>query len=522
MNNTADARDILTVSAETQAEGFAAIFGGQTCQVVWDDEVRATGLGGMAYFGHFLKETGLFDQWVESCPLVYTSNNAPRKRDVLGTIMAGVLNGAWRYAHLSPIQHDRILPEMLGLERLVSEDSVRRALKQVEGCERMAEWDGWMSKMEFATLEPLLTEPYIVDVDTTIKPLYGHQQGAEIGYNPSKPGRPSHAVHTVFIGALRLVLSVDVQGGKSHSAAHLGPNFWKLLDSMPREMWPSLIRGDAAFGNEGWMNECEAREANYLFKLRQTRNVRKVVKLVAHHANDMWQEVPIEGGWQVCESDVQLAKWTKKRRVIVARQKVAAKRLKHPLQPELPLSGVPMPMCWEYSVLITSSTLAPDVLLQLYLDRADCENVFDELKNQWGLAGFTTKDIARCRIMARIVALLCNWWNIFARLADPSEHMEAITSRPMLLHVIAQVVTHANRKVIRLCSHHGSIHEVRNGFARFNTIFNRLPAIAEQLKQIGKYRLLLSLAFCKWLRGRLLNEVLKADPVLAPLLANTS
>ncbi len=149
-------------------------------------------------------------------------------------------------------------------------------------------------------------------------------------------------------------------------------------------------------------------------------------------------------------------------------------------------------------------------------------SVFDELKNQWGLAGFTTNDIARCRIMARIVALLCNWWNIFARLADPSEHMEAITSRPMLLHVIAQVVTHANRKVIRLCSHHGLVREVRDVFARFNTIFNHLPAIAEQLKQIGKYRLLLSLAFCKWLRGRLLNEALKTDPVLAPLLVNTS
>lgn len=48
-------------------------------------------------------------------------------------------------------------------------------------------------------------------------------------------------------------------------------------------------------------------------------------------------------------------------------------------------------------------------LAQLYRDRADAENNFDELKNQWGWGGFTTQDLARCRIMARMVALVYNW-----------------------------------------------------------------------------------------------------------------
>ena len=65
---------------------------------------------------------------------------------------------------------------------------------------------------------------------------------------------------------------------------------------------------------------------------------------------------------------------------------------------------------------------------QLYRDRGDCENSFDELKNHWGWGGFTTHDVARCRIMARIVALVFNWWNLFVRLADPDHHREAITA----------------------------------------------------------------------------------------------
>jgi general secretion pathway protein K len=70
---------------------------------------------------------------------------------------------------------------------------------------------------------------------------------------------------------------------------------------------------------------------------------------------------------------------------------------------------------------------------QLYRDRGDCENSFDELMNHWGWGGFTTHDLTRCRIMARIVALIFNWWNLFVRLADPDHHREAITSRPLLL-----------------------------------------------------------------------------------------
>ncbi|MGZ9219860.1 MAG: hypothetical protein ACXW5W_22840 [Candidatus Binatia bacterium] len=39
----------------------------------------------------------------------------------------------------------------------------------------------------------VLNAPWLLDVDVTVKPLYGKQQGAVVGYNPHKPGRPSHA-----------------------------------------------------------------------------------------------------------------------------------------------------------------------------------------------------------------------------------------------------------------------------------------------------------------------------------------
>jgi hypothetical protein len=93
---------------------------------------------------------------------------------------------------------------------------------------------------------------------------------------------------------------------------------------------------------------------------------------------------------------------------------------------------------WEYAVMVTDVKYPLEAIGQLYRDRADCENAFDELKNQWGLSGFTTQDINRCQTTARACALVYNWWSWYCRAANPSARMEAITSRPLLLAAVGK------------------------------------------------------------------------------------
>jgi len=53
-------------------------------QFRWAPDAEVSSFGQMAFFIEFLKTSGLFDNWVNDCPLQYSSANAPRKRDVLG------------------------------------------------------------------------------------------------------------------------------------------------------------------------------------------------------------------------------------------------------------------------------------------------------------------------------------------------------------------------------------------------------------------------------------------------------
>src|SRR6266853_3493914 len=180
-------------------------FGGKI-QVKWAPEAAVSSLGLMPFFIEFLKTSGRFDQWVEDCPLHYTSGNAPEKRDVLGTLVLSVLAGHWRYAHISAIRADGVNPGLLGMSGVASEDSVRRGMKAMDE----GESGQWLKRHLKASYEPLLQEPWILDVDTTVKPLYGHQQDAQVGYNPTKPGRPSHAYHSYFVASIRMVLDREV------------------------------------------------------------------------------------------------------------------------------------------------------------------------------------------------------------------------------------------------------------------------------------------------------------------------
>ena len=122
-----------------------------------------------------------------------------------------------------------------------------------------------------------LTTDWILDCDATVKLLYGHQDGAEVGYNPTKPGRPSHTIHTYWIANVRLVLDAEVQEGTATAAKYGLPRLIQILVELPVGERPRLVRGDNAFGNEPVMVELEAIEQPYLFKLRQTTAVVPVV-----------------------------------------------------------------------------------------------------------------------------------------------------------------------------------------------------------------------------------------------------
>src|SRR5215210_5347500 len=132
-------------------------------RIRWDDSAAVTAMGQMPVFIDFLKTSGLWDEFVADCPLRYTSPNAPSPVDVLGTLLMSVLAGQSRYAHITGLRGDGVNPELLGMRKVMSEDSARRAFKQASAEENLQ----WLRQHLQRTYEPLLEHAWVLDLDST-------------------------------------------------------------------------------------------------------------------------------------------------------------------------------------------------------------------------------------------------------------------------------------------------------------------------------------------------------------------
>jgi hypothetical protein len=104
---------------------------GGVFHIRWDERGGATAMGQLPFFAEYLKATGLFEDWVRGCPLSYASPNAPGLVDVLGTWMLSILDGHNRYAHVGVLRGDGVAPSILGMKKIIGDDSLRRALSAI-------------------------------------------------------------------------------------------------------------------------------------------------------------------------------------------------------------------------------------------------------------------------------------------------------------------------------------------------------------------------------------------------------
>jgi hypothetical protein len=480
---------------------------GGVFEIQWSSDGKATAIGQLAFFAEFLQASGLFENWLQSCPLRYTSPNAPEVVDVLGTWLLGILDGQDRYAHIGALRGDGVAPEVLGMGKIIGDDSLRRALAAIAPApkakhsaeERAAQQaqalkaEQWMQAQLRYSIAQATKTGWILDCDTTIKVLYGHQDGAVVSYNPQKPGRPSHIIHTYWIGNLRLVLDAQLQAGNRHSPSYGRTGLKALIQSLPADERPKLVRGDSAYGSEGEMLQLEELKQPYLFKLRQTAGVKQLIKRQWRRQDwsDMGQ------GWSGCEDELRLSGWSTKRRVIVMRRQrktdlvLEQKSKSQKGQVDLLFIDENEPIkSWEYAVLVSNADYELVQIGQLYRDRADCENGFDEIKNQWGWGGYSTQDIERCALSARAVALVYNWWSWYVRLANPKSRLEAKTSRPKLLSAVGKLTSHARVNKIVLALTHEAATQIKAMIVNVRAGIEHIRSAAPQLTGLQRWHAL--------------------------------
>jgi len=238
------------------------------------------------------------------------------------------------------------------------------------------------------------------------------------------------------------------------------------------QVW--LNRGDLGLGHErlcAW-HEAQAGRPHYLFRLKLTANVKRAIAAVPAQN---WQGPARLGVLQVAEMTLRLPDWSATRRVVVGRRCLGE------------VSKAVAGTFWdeakhEFEAYVTSLP-AGEVnawqIIELYRQRADAENVFDELKHQWGLEGFCCRKRNATALAARLGLLFYNLWHLFLRLLEPGRHVESAGGRRWFLLIAARLVQSGRQKTLQISVGGKWWEQLRAGYER---VCAWLAATAPQLK----------------------------------------
>ena len=108
--------------------------------IAWEEGTSTSAHGLGVFFFQFLHEAGLREAFRSRCPLVRTSPNAPSLATMLGSLLLTILSRANRYRHVESIRGDTVLPELLGMDRILSTDAMLRAVRALADHERGQDW----------------------------------------------------------------------------------------------------------------------------------------------------------------------------------------------------------------------------------------------------------------------------------------------------------------------------------------------------------------------------------------------
>jgi hypothetical protein len=324
------------------------------------------------------------------------SNNQISSVEVMLSWFYGLALGAERFEHFTRYRRDRLLAELLGIERFGSPDTLRRLFLRF-GYREVTEVSERLMRFSLARMRPILLG-HTLDLDSTVMCRYGEQEGSLQGYNPNKPGRPSHHPLVAFLAEGRRLLWATLRSGNSGSANGCVEFLKQGLTVLPKEERIGLVRADAGFFEKRLLEYLESQELPYIIVARLTAVVRKLV--IHQMPSTAWREVA--RGIDVADLEVSLPNWKAvKWRFVCLRQEISE-------QPEA--RGRRLIDCpgYTYRVMVTSVANAAEVVTRMYAGRADSENRIKELKEDLSLDTFCLKSFDATDAAFRMGGVLYN------------------------------------------------------------------------------------------------------------------
>lgn len=348
--------------------------------------------------------------------------------------------GIERLDHLAILKHNGLLPPLTGLHRLPGTRAMRdfllgltpQDLIQIERVHDLIRYQMFQY--------PQIITTAIIDFDSAVLTVYGHQERAERGYNPGKKGRRSYHPIIACESHLKISLNGQLRPGNATNKSEAIPFMKAALKKIPSTIAKSRIRIRADAGSYCWPVIKFLDEEGYGYAI--VAQVRDPIKLILpglryRFFNHQEQRA-------IAEFPYQPDGWKQEHRFIAMRQTL-------PPDPENNQGTLFTMDRYKYHVLVTNLELSPEGVWYFYSDRAAIEINIKELKWDFFLTKIPTRKFLANQAHLQLLLLDYDLFRWFQMLCLPPRFQSKTLKwvRRRLLIVPGRFVTPGNKNILR-------------------------------------------------------------------------
>lgn len=277
----------------------------------------------------------------------------------------------------------------------------------------------------------------ILDLDSTVVTVFGHQEQAEVGYNPRYRGKRSYNPLLCLEANSSLLWDTELRAGNAGTWEGSVELLASCFESLPADIRELRVRADAGFGFGPVLDILEARPAQYAVVARMTAGLKR--RLGALHYERCNRQ------WESAELELRPYGWSQARRFIVARRRIEA------TEPEPTLFNLNRHL---YRAWVTNLSLSPAGVWHFYDGRAGMEPRIYELRENFALRKIPTSDFAANALYLEVIRLAHNLVTNFQQACLPEDwrDLTLATLRYRLFWLPGELTRPQNRPTLRLAN----------------------------------------------------------------------
>jgi len=277
----------------------------------------------------------------------------------------------------------------------------------------------------------------ILDLDSTVITVFGHQEGAAVGYNPRYRGKRSYDPLLCLEANSSFFWDVELRRGDAGTWAGSEELLACCFLSSPSDIREFRVRADAGFGYGPVLDMLEARPAQYAVVARMIPSLKRALKGLRYEAMNL--------RWEIAEFEHHPHDWPHARRCIVAR------RLIEETDPEPTLFTLER---YAYRAWHTNLPLTTAGVWHFYDGRAGMEPRIREIREDLALRKIPTRAFAANALYMEVVRLAYNLVTAFQRMCLPVEWQSMTLSklRHKFLWLPGELTRPQNRPTLRLAN----------------------------------------------------------------------